>query len=1160
MFSNFFIKRPIFAIVVSIVIVLAGLLSMKELPVEQYPNMSPVQIMVTGVYPGADAETVAQTVAAPIETQINGVDNMIYMTSSSSSSGACAITVYFAIGTDPDMAQVQVQNRVNIAQPNLPESVITNGLTVEKRSDSILMLVGIYGTDGRYTRDYINNYANVYVLDALKRVPGAGQSQVMGTADQAMRIWLNPDRMASLGITTTDVATAVRTENQRFAAGNVGASPSEPETVQTFPIIAPSPLTDVSGYENIVVRSESEGSAIVRVKDVADVSLGMKSYQVNTNMNGLPTTFIAIYSQPGANALDVADGVYKALENLKSQFPDGIDYKIAVDTTDFVRISIDEVIKTLFEAVLLVVAVIYLFLQSFKSTAIACSAIVVALTGTFIGMLLLDFSINILTLFGLVLAIGLVVDDAIVVVENVERNMSDFAMNPIDATETAMAEVSGPIIATVLVLASVFVPAAFMGGTTGMLYKQFAITIAISVTISGFVALTLTPALCAALLTHRQAPTKGFFHWFNKFFIRITKAYGGWTKALFRHTMIVLACMAIIFLGIYQMFRVVPTSFVPAEDQGYVMAAIIMPNSSSLERTTSVLEKIENNIKDVPGVQTSNAISGFSLIDGGFKTSAGTFFMTLKPFSDRYKNSETARKESSDAIVAELARIGMTSQLDGLVVPLNPPAIPGLGNTGGFEFWISDTAGGSAKQLQEVLDKYLQEAKKRPELTGLTSTYSAANQQLKINYDRDKAQLLGLTSADVFDTLQAQFGSAIVSQFSQYSRVWFVIVQSAPEFRVKPDDVGKLYVRNASGDMIPLSSVITTEYTNGPTLLPHYNGFPAAQIIGNTAPGYSSGQGMAAMEEVADQVLPMGYKYGWTGISYEQQSAGSSSAIVFGFGLLLVFLVLAAQYESWALPGSVILAVPFGVIGALLATWMRGLDNDVYFQIGMLVMIGLAAKNAILIVEFAVELRNKGLDLLTAAIDAGEIRFRPIIMTSLAFIGGTLPLALATGAGAASRHSIGTGIVGGMIGVSSLALLFVPIFYIWFEGWAEKRGGKSAIKTAAKLSKRGISMTEKLRRAILRRDGSLFDPKATVAVSPEGQVTITNSPGFNPATIRDADYGVPGGDVDTVPATPEKTSAKDVKKPEDSEKTEPSFKDPDSAGKPSSTVQENKDK
>ena len=1108
MFSNFFIKRPIFAIVVSLVIVISGLISMFQLPIEQYPNMAPVQIMVTATYPGADAKTVAETVAAPIETQVNGVDNMIYMTSSSSSTGTMMLTVFFDIGTDPDIAQVQVQNRVNIAQPYLPNEVIQNGLQIEKRSSSILMLIGIYGTGDRYTRDYINNYANVYVLDAIKRVKGAGQSAVMGNANQAMRIWLNPDRMASLGITTSDINNAVANQNKRFAAGNIGAAPSVPGTIQTFPVLAPSPSVDPKGYENIIIRSNQDQSAIVRLKDVASVELGSQSYDVSSNMNGMPTSYIAVYQQAGANALDVATNVRKTLEQLKANFPEGLDYKVAIDTTEFVRISIDEVIKTLFEAVLLVIGVIYIFLQSFKSTAIACTAIVVALTGTFVGMLALGFTINLLTLFGLVLAIGLVVDDAIVVVENVERNMSEKAMNPVDATILAMSEVSGPIIATVLVLASVFVPAAFMGGTTGMLYKQFAITIAISVAISGFVALTLTPALCAAWLSHEEPKTHGFFFRFNQMFGRLTVKYGEWTRALFRRTLLVIILFAGMGVAIFQMFRVLPTGFVPSEDQGYVLAAIMLPSSASLQRSTEAMDTIEKALDPVKGIMTKNSIGGFSLLDGGMKTNAGTFFMTLDPFEERYKNSETAKEMSADAIMQQMQYRGMASQMQALVVPINPPAIPGLGTTGGFEFWIQDTGSGTPQQLGDVLNNFLQKARQRPELTGLTSTYNANNQQLKINFDRDKAQLLGLSTADVFNTLQSQFGSAISSQFSQFSRVWFVIMQSEPKYRAKPEDIDKLYVRNTDGEMIPLSSVITTEYTNGATSLPHYNGFPAAQVIGNAAPGYSSGQGMKALEEVAAEVLPPGYTYGWTGISYEQQSSGSSSAIVFGFGLLLVFLVLAAQYESWALPGSVILAVPFGVIGALLATWARGLENDVYFQIGMLVMIGLAAKNAILIVEFAVELRHKGMDLVRAAIDAGELRFRPILMTSLAFIGGTFPLAIATGAGAASRHSLGTGIVGGMIGVSTLALLFVPIFYVWFEGWAERSGAKSALKLAAKLSSRNIPITDKLRSAILRGPGTVYDPNATVKVSPTGELTITNSPGFNPEGLENQDIGI----------------------------------------------------
>ncbi|MCD8339160.1 MAG: multidrug efflux RND transporter permease subunit [Burkholderiales bacterium] len=1119
MFSNFFIKRPIFAIVVSLVIIIAGLLSMFKLPIEQYPNMTPVQITVSATYPGADAQTVAETVAAPIETQINGVDNMIYMTSTSSS-GSLTITVYFGIGTDPDIAQVQVQNRVNIAESQLPSAVTTNGLTIEKRSSSILMLVGIIGTDNRYTKEYVANYANVYVLDAIKRVPGAGQAAIIGASDQAMRIWLNPDRMASLGITTSDVSTAVASQNSRFASGSVGAAPSTPKTDLTFPVLAPEPSADPTGYENMVLRTDQKGAAVVYLRDVADVEVGQRSYDVDTKMDNSPASFIAVYQQAGANALDVANSMYETLNTLQKQFPEGIEYKIAVDTTYFVRLSIDEVIKTLFEAAVLVILVVYVFLQSVKTTIIACTAIIVALTGAFIGMYLLDFSINILTLFGLVLAIGLVVDDAIVVVENVERNMSEKRMNPIAATELAMSEVSGPIIATVLVLSSVFIPAGFIGGTTGQLYKQFAITIAISVIFSGFVALSLTPALCGAWLEHEKPINRGSLAWVNKFVVTITKGYGHWTRWLYKVPWFVVLCFLLICAAIFGMFRITPTGFVPSEDQGYLMAAVIMPSSASLNRTDDMMDGLNPHFQKIEGVKNINSLAGFSILDGGTKTNAGTYFMLLNPFAERYKNSDISAKESADAILADISRIGFTTQMQGLVVPINPPAIPGLGTTGGFEFWIQDTTGGPIDQLQNVVDKFIAKAKENPALTSVTTTFSAIDQQLKLKYDRDKSELLGLSTTDVFDTLQAQFGSSIVSQYSQYSRVWYVIMQASPQFRATPEDIQKLYVRNTSGDMIPLSSVVTASYTNGPTFLPHYNGFPAAQVIGNSAAGFSSGDAITALKEIAAEVLPTGFIYGWSGISYEEQSSASSSAVVFAFGLLLVFLVLAAQYESWALPCSVILAVPFGIIGSLLFTWLRGLENDVYFQIGMLVLIGLAAKNAILIVEFAVELRRKGLDLPSAAIYAGEIRFRPIIMTSLAFIGGMIPLAIATGAGAESRHSIGTGIIGGMIALSSFALLFVPIFYIWFEGWAENVGAKRAIRTSAKLAERELPITEKLRLAILNGGGGIYDVDAKVTVTPKGQVTITNSPGFSVEQVENADYGLPGQEAVVPPPHP----------------------------------------
>ncbi len=1051
MFSKFFIERPIFAIVVSLIICIAGALALSQLPVEQYPDMSPVQITVSAQYPGADAKTLADSVASPLENQINGIDNMLYMTSSSSSSGQLQLTVYFDIGTDPDIAQVQVQNRVNIAAPQLPSEVTQNGVQVEKESSSMLMMIGIYGDPERYSADYVSNYANVYILDALKRVPGAGQASIMGTADQAMRIWLNPDRMASLNVTTTDVSEAVALQNKLFSAGQIGGEPAPPGTQQTYPAITQSPFQDASDYENIIIRASNNGSAIVRLKDVGRAEMGKQSYLVATQMNGQPSTFIQIVQQPGANALDVSKAVRAELDNLQAGFPDGIHYVIGVDTTDFVRISIQEVIKTLILAIVIVIGVIYVFLQKYRATLIASSAIFVALLGTFAGMYLLNFTINMLTLFGLVLAIGLVVDDAIVVVENVERNISESNMDRKQATIQAMNELVSPIVATVLVLVCVFVPAAFVPGTTGQLYKQFAITIAVSVTISGFVALTLTPALCGSWLKQTPPPQKGPFAWFNKKFASLTEHYGRWSAAIIKHSMIALLCFGIMIAAIWLLFERLPTAFVPQEDQGYLITAVILPDSASLERTEKVMDQVSSIVEKIPGVQTRAGISGFSLLDNGFKNSAGTYFMALKPFDERYKNISTAKKQNAGTIMMELYEQTRAIE-EAEVLPILPPPIPGLGSTGGFEFWLQSTGSDSPEQLQDVLDKILAGAKKRPELTSLNSTYRAQSQQLKIAVDREKARLLGLNMDDISGTLETQFGSSIVSQFTQFSRVWYVIMQSAPEFRATPADVTRLYTRNAQGQMVPLSSVVTTSYTTGPDLVPHFNGFPAAEITGNAASGYSSGQAMKAIEEVAAEVMPKNYAVGWSGVAYEEQKSGTSSMIVFVFGVILVFLILSAQYESWSLPAVVLMAVPFGIIGSLLATWARGLDNDVYFQIGLLVMIGLAAKNAILIVEFAVELAKKpGTTLAEAAVQAGKIRLRPIIMTSLAFIGGVIPLAIAMGAGANSRHSIGTGIIGGMIGVSSLALLFVPMFYDLFVRWDRKIRDKFGRRSSEKV-------------------------------------------------------------------------------------------------------------
>jgi multidrug efflux pump len=1037
MFSKFFIEHPIFATVVSLIIVIAGLVAMKALPVAQYPTITPVQIQVTTTYPGADSKTVGDSVAAPIEAQINGVDNMLYMTSTSSNTGQLTITVYFTLETNPDIAQVQVQNRVNLAVPQLPEAVVQYGVSVQKKSSSTLMIIAVYNKDGRYSPDYVRTYTNVYILDAIKRVNGAGQAQIFGVPDQAMRIWMNPDRMASLGITTTDIQSAVSKQNALWGAGQVGQQPTASMVQQTFPVVTQQPFIQPSQYDNIILRASQDGSAIVRVKDVARSEVGRRQYIDDNKLNGAPATPIIIYQQPGANGIDVSNGIRKTLEELKRTMPAGIEYVIALDTTDFVRLSIKEVIRTLFEAIVLVVLVVYLFLQSFRSTIICTVAIFVSLIGTFAGMLALGFSINLLTLFGIVLAIGMVVDDAIVVVENVERNMTKAHLPPREATIKAMEEIGTSLIAVVLVMASVFVPAAFLPGTTGQLYKQFAITIVISVALSGFTALTLTPAMCAVMLKHSPPPQRGPFAWFNRQFDRFTLAFGAAVVQMIRRMIIAFVLLAVMLWGLVHLFRTTPTSFVPNEDQGYVMGQIMMPDAASLERTVQTSNQVDALFAKNPAVANRTAINGYSLIDAQYKPNVATFFVTFKDFKERYASSETARKENYEAVLRDVAG-GARNIKTGLFIPIAPPAIPGIGTTGGFEFWVQDKGSGDPARLYEVTQQFLAKARQRPELAGLNTTFLASSQQLRAEVDRSTTVLLGVPVGDVYSALQAQFGSIQVSQFNQYSRVWNVVLQSDAPYRQKPSDITRLYTRSSNGQMVPLTAVVKTDYVTGPDLVPHFNGFPAAQVIGGAAPGYSSGTAIQTMEEVANQVLPQGYSYAWSGLAYQEKQSGGTSAAAFAFGLVIVFLLLAAQFESWILPCSVMTAVPFGIFGALAFNALRGLDNDVYFQIGLLVLIGLGAKNAVLRVTFAVELRERGLSIMDATVQSGEERFRPIIMTSLAFIFGVLPLAIATGAGANARHSIGTGIMGGMIGEATLAMLYVPLFFYIFDRLAER--------------------------------------------------------------------------------------------------------------------------
>jgi multidrug efflux pump len=1045
MFSRFFIERPIFATVVSLLIVIAGGVSALLLPVGQYPEITPVTIQVTTTYPGADAKTVGDSVASPIEAQINGVDNMLYMTSVSSNTGQLTITVYFTLDTDPDIAQVQVQNRVNLAMPLLPEAVAQYGVSVQKKSSTFMMIIALYDKEGRYTPQYVTNYTNLYVLSAIQRINGAGQATIFGVPDQAMRIWMNPDRMASLGITTTDIQQAVASQNALIGAGQINQNPSTEQVQVTFPVITQAPFIDAEQYENIILRANADGSAIVRVKDVARAETARRQYIDDNRFNGAFTSPIIIYQQPGANGLEVSKNVRQAMADLKKTMPAGLDYTIALDTNDFVRISIEEVLHTLLEAIVLVVLVVYLFLQSLRSTLICTVAIFVSLIGTFLGMLALGFSINLLTLFGLVLAIGMVVDDAIVVVENVERNMVAHHLGAKEATIKAMEEVSGPVIAVVLVMAAVFIPAAFLPGTTGQLYKQFALTIALSVAISGFVALTLTPAMAGLLLKHSAPPQRGFFAWFNRWFDRMTKVYGRGVQLTIKRMLVAGVLLAVMAGGIVWMFRILPSAFVPNEDQGYVLGQIVMPDAATLARTAQTSARVDELFSKNPAIEHRTVVNGFSLIDSQYKSNVATVFMTFKDFKERYSSAERAKRENAKAVLQDVHR-GSLAIDTGVFIPIAPPAIPGIGTTGGFEFWVQDKAAGDPVRLYEITQAFLAEARKRPELAGLNSTYRASSQQLRASVDRSKAVLLGVPVGDVYSALQAQFGSIVVSQFTQYSRVWNVILQADAPYRQTPNDLTKLYTRSTNGQMVPLSALVSTEYVTGPDLVPHFNGFPAAQVTGGAAPGYSSGDSLKAMQEVAAKVLPDGYGYAWSGMAYQEIQSGNTSAIAFAFGILIVFLILSAMYESWTLPGSVLMAVPFGIIGALLATWARGLENDVYFQIGLLVLVGLAAKNAILIVEFAVELRHKGKSVLDAAVEAGELRLRPIVMTSLAFIFGCVPLAIAMGAGANARHSLGTGIIGGMIGASTLALLYVPLFFYLFERLAErgeeKKGGE----------------------------------------------------------------------------------------------------------------------
>ncbi len=1028
MSPRFFIDRPIFASVLSIIIVVVGLVSFEALPIAQFPEITPPVVQIEADYPGASAEVIADSVARTIEVQLPGIDNLLYYTSTSTNDGHMTIQLTFEIGTDVDIAQVQTQNREKLAEPQLPPEVVRQGISVKKVSPDLVAVIALSSSDPRHDTVFLSNYAILRVVDNLKRLRGMGDAYVFGQQNYSMRLILDPIRMAQLSLTPTDIANVVREQNRDFPAGMVGREPAPKGTELTIPVITQGRFTEVKDFEEMIVRALPNGS-MIRLKDVAKVELGAQSYTLEGRWNGKPNVFLLTFLSPGANALDTVKRVRKEMEEVAKSFPPGVSWDIPYDTTRFIEVSIEEVVKTLGAAMVLVILVVYIFLQSWRTTLIPGIAVPVSLIGTFAGMQALGFSINTLTLFGMVLAIGIVVDDAIIVVENVERHMKEECCSSKDAAKRAMAEVTGPIVAIVLVLCAVFVPVGFLGGITGQLYKQFAITIAMSVVISGLVALTLSPALCALVLKPGdEGQRKGFFALFNKVFDWTQTRYTTTVRVILKRSGLALAVFAVLLVVVISLLRAIPSSFLPDEDQGYFITMIQLPDGASKQRTDVVLSKIENYFLSVPEIHSTDAMSGLNFVFNTRGPNTATMFLPLHLWDER-KGPQQHVKAIIGAAYGEFAKIP-----EALILAFNAPSIRGLGATGGFTLQLQDPTGGDFKKFETVAQEFIAKARQDPAIGAIGTSFRVSSPRLYAHVNRERAKALGVPISEVFDTLQAFFGNLYVNDFLKFGRVYRVQTEAEMQYRSNPENISKIYVRAMNGQgpsMIPLDTVVTTEHTSGPDPVTHFNGFNTALVLGAAAPGYSSGEVLDVLERVAREVLiPQGYGLDWSGISYQERLVGRQSVYAFAFGLLMVFLVLAAQYESWSVPFAVILAVPFGVFGALSAVWLRGMTNDVYFQIGLVTLIGLAAKNAILIVEFANHRHETGMSPEQAAIEAAGLRFRPIIMTSMAFILGVVPLVFATGAGAASRQSIGTGVFGGMLAATFLAIFFVPLFFV----------------------------------------------------------------------------------------------------------------------------------
>lgn len=1039
---GFFIQRPIFASAVAVIMVLAGAVCYFLLPVAQFPDISPPQVVVSANYPGASAQVVADTVTTPLEQQINGVQGMTYMSSTSSNDGSSTITVTFDVGYPLSIAAVDVQNRVSQAAASLPAIVNQSGITVKKQNPNFVLIVNLTSPDRSVDAVALSNYAYLQIVDPLKRVPGVGDVQIFGERRYSMRVWLDPDKMAKLAITAVDVQQAITEQNIQVAAGKIGQSPAPAGTPFEMQVSATGRLSDPDQFADIAVRTDAASGAIVRLRDVARVELGSLQYSSTAFFGNDPTVVLGVFQMPGSNALDLQQHVNDKMNELSARFPKGIAYGMHYDTTRFVSAAKRDVIITLTEALLLVVLVVFIFLQKWRATLIPTIAIPVSLIATLAVMEVMGFSLNMLSLLGMVLAIGLVVDDAIVVVENVERQLEN-GLPPLRAAKAAMGEVTGPIIATTAVLMAVFIPVAFIPGVAGRLYNQFALTVAISVGISAFNSLTLSPALSAALLRHNGPTQFPPFRWFNAGFNWLSHAYSLLVRRLIRLSVPILAVFAIILGATYLLSTRIPSSFLPVEDQGYFFVVVQLPDGASLERTDAVAKKVRDILQATPGIDIVGFISGLNFLTNAAQSNSAVEFAILKPWDERPPEQNASR------LVAE-ARMKLLAIPEAFVMSFDPPSIPGLGATGGFEFQLEDLSGRGSFALNDAAQALIAEARKQPELNPmqLFTSFSTSTPQLKYDLDRTKAKLLGLNIPDVFNTLQIYLGSLYVNDFNLLGRTFRVTLQAEQDARASPTDLRRLYVRNSTGGMVPLSTLGLLKPIVGPETVPHYNNYGSALINGGPAPGYSSGQAVAAMQRAAATALPRDFGFEWTGITFQELKAGSIAMVVFALALIFVFLILAAQYESWTMPFMVLLAVPLALFGAFSALWLRGMQTDVYSQIGFVMLIGLAAKNAILIVEFAKRRRQEGLEIVDAAMEAARLRLRPILMTAFAFILGVVPLMVASGAGAASRQSIGTTVFGGMLAATILTLLFVPVFYAVIERLRERGLPASASKDA----------------------------------------------------------------------------------------------------------------